>query len=72
MGLLAAVLAAGVGGHAADVVGEPASGLASWGLYFYNLCAVIGKVGANNGACGVNGEVEDLDAFEHFHKLLPP
>ena len=69
-GLLAAVLAAGVGGDAVDVEGELPAALAAGDLYLDDVGAVVCEVGADLRAGGVGGEVKDLDAFEHFHSVF--
>ena len=66
-GLLAAVLAAGVGRHTVGVIGKAPAGLAAGDLDLYDLRAVVCEIGADDGAGGVGGEVKDFDALKYFH-----
>ena len=68
---LAAVLAAGVGGHTVCVEHEASAGLAAGSLALDNVRAVVGKVGADDGTGCVGGKVKNLDSFEHFHGSNP-
>ena len=63
----ASVLTACIGRHAACIVGKPASGLAAGYFDLDDLCAVIGKVRADNWAGRICCKVKNLYAFEHFH-----
>ena len=66
-GLLAAVLAAGVGGYTVDIERELSAALAAGDFDFDYFCAVVGKIGTCLGAGCIGGKVKDLDAFKHFH-----
>ncbi len=65
--LLAAILAAGIGGYAVDIESKLSAALAAGYLDLDDFRAVVCKIGACLGAGCIGGKVKDFDAFEHFH-----